>query len=380
MKAIFKPTKALLGLALAATIFTSCSDDNSGIIDGGDGSTNYSLTVKPSSLTPTLTISSSPNKIETVKVRFEGADKGMRRLYITKNDGTGRVIYDINTNVVPPVAVNNDDKSIDLSADNKQEFTFDIPFDAPKKANDVVVYKLWATKSPFLSSKGDIENEEFRNAYDKIGVGTIVIKAGSAIANYPVKEFSVQLGTAIDLYAPDLYGKTKSFVSILTGETYLINRQGKDVTSSDGFTAEEKAKNAEYVSYWDFGYFYLNSKGASLSSANDYMNAFQNAGKPVVNITNISGLTQSSLNKFYFKKDNAIAFDGVKKSGDLDKVSVTSASPQTIQGLKQGDVLQFLSGNGVKGLIKIDAIKPGTGNKDYIKFSVKVQNVDYIKL
>lgn len=380
MKNLFR-NFVLMTLTLSTVLFTSCTDDNTGIADGGDDSTNYKLTVKPTDLSPTLNIVSTPNKTETVKVRFEGADKDMRRLYITKNDGTGRVIYDVNASVAPPVEVNNDDKSIDLSNKFKKEFTFDIPFKTPTTNNGAVVYKLWATKSPFLNSKGDIDNIEFRNAYKDVGVGTIVIKAGSAIASSPVKEFSVKLGTAIDLFAPDKFGKTKSFVSVLTGKTYLINRQGKDVTTKDGFTAEEKAKNAEYVSYWDFGYFYLNSKGASLSSANDYMSAFkQTNGDPVVNITNISGLAGSSLNKFYFKKDSSISFDTAKTSGDLNKVSVTSASPQRIQGLKKGDVVQFLSESGVKGLIRVDEIKPGTGNKDFIKFSVKVQNVDYIKL
>lgn len=94
----------------------------------------------------------------------------------------------------------------------------------------------------------------------------------------------------------------------------------------------------------------------------------------------MSGLSKESLNKFYFKKDSTVSFDSVNTSGDLDAISTTTASPQTINNLAKGDIIQFLSGNGVKGLIRIDEVNPGFEKAKYIKFSVKVQNVDYIRL
>lgn len=379
MKKMFKSLLFIPLAIVGGTLLTGCAADNSGI-EGNSGSTSYNLKVTSNDLTPKLNINSEANKTETVKVHFEGAEKSMRRLYITKNDGSGRVIYDINKNVAPPVSTNNDDSSINLKNEYKSTFTFDIPFEAPKNKGEVIVYKLWTTYSPFLNSKGDINNIEFRNSYKNIAVGTIVIKAGSgAVADSPVKEFSAQL--AISLFAPDKYGKTKSFVSILNGQTYKIAQQDKDVTNPNvTFTNEEKDKNAQYVSYWDFGYFYTPSKGASLSSANDYMSAFTVSGNPVVNITNMSGLAQNELNKFYFKKDNTLNFNAFKKSNELSTLSVSTSSLQTINNLAVGDIIQFLDRNGVKGLIKINNIQEGTGNNDYIKFSVKVQNLDYVKL
>lgn len=386
MKNLFKSLFLTLAVA-GGIIFTGCSADNSGIEDNGNNSGNngngsgttktYELKVTSSDLAPTLNIVSAANKIDTVKVHFEGAEKSMRRLYITKNDGKGRVIYNINNNVVPPVTLNNDDKSINLKNEYKSTFTFKIPFEAPTSNDGVVVYKLWTTYSPFLSSKGDIDNIEFRNSYKNVAVGTIIIKAGSAAsADSPVKEFSGKL-----LFAPTKDGKNKSFISILNGKiSKIVQQDSKDVTDGTIFTAEEKAVNAQYVSYWDFGYFYTPSKGASLSSTHDYMNAFTVNGKPVIDITNMSGLTQDSLNKFYFKKDNTTDFAKFKTSSELSDLSVSTSSPQTVNNLVKGDIIQFVSEAGIKGLMRIDEVNPGYKSNKYIKFSVKVQNLDYIKL
>ncbi len=370
MKRFLKPLFIAINLVLATTIFTSCADDT-GLIDGGEDSTNYQLNVTATDLTPTIEINSQAGKQELVKIHFEGAEKKMRRLYVTQNiEGQEPKLYDLTQLNV--VQVNNDDNSVNLGDDHKREFTFDVNFEAPKQNGKTYVYKLWVTHGGFanLNSKGDIENPYFKNSYENGAIGTIIINAGNGNFNASVKEFSVELNNAVQLYAPDRNGKTKTFVSVLNGKTYKITQQNKNATDKNvTFTEEEKATNAQYVSYWDFGYYYTDK--ACFASAYEYTQAF-----PYIDIQKISGLTQNDLNKFYFKKSNK-DFNSVKTNADLSNISATS---QKVENLKEGDIIEFVDGkSGVKGLIRVDHIKKGYGNKDYIKFSVKVQKVNFIK-
>ncbi len=372
MKKILKPLFIAVNLVLGTTFFTSCTDDT-GLIDGGEDSTNYQLNVTANDLTPTLEINSQAGKKELVKIHFEGAEKKMRRLYVTQNiEGQEPKLYDLTQLNV--VQVNIDDNSVNLGDDHKREFTFDVNFDAPKENGKTYVYKLWVTHGGFanLNSKGDIENPYFKNSYDKGAIGTIIISAGSGNTNVSVKEFSVELNNSVELFAPDREGKTKTFVSVLNGKTYKITQQQKNSTDPNvTFTDAEKAENAQYASYWDFGYYYTNTSKASFASAYEYTTAF-----PYINIKKISGLTQNNLNKFYFKRSNR-DFNSIATNSDLSNVSATS---QKIENLVKGDVIEFVDGkSGLKGIIRIDEIKGTYNNNDYIKFSVKVQKVNFIK-
>ncbi len=369
MKNFFKP----LSIAILAmgTLLTSCGDET-GLVDGGKDSTNHQLNVTANDLTPTIEINSQAGSEELVKIHFEGADKKMRRLYVTQNiEGQEPKLYDLTQLNV--VQVNKDDNSVNLGDEHKREFSFDVNFEAPKEDGKTYVYKLWVTHGGFanLNSKGDIENPYFKNSYNNGAIGTIIINSGNGNPNASVKEFSVELNNAVKLFAPDSNGKTKTFVSILNGKTYKITQQDKNATDKNViFTEAEKEENAQYVSYWDFGYYYVKGK-ANFASAYEYTQAF-----PYIDIEKISGLTQNNLNKFYFKKSNK-DFNSVATNSDLSDVSATS---QKVEDLKEGNLIEFVDGkSGVKGLIRIDEIKGTDGNKDYIKFSVKVQRVNLIK-
>ncbi|MCG8232955.1 hypothetical protein [Tenacibaculum finnmarkense] len=372
MKNLLKPLLIACSAFLIGTTFTSCQDDT-GLVDGGETSTEYKLDVTATKLDPVLKINSTANSSETVKVHFEGAENKMRRLYITQSlDGSVAKLYDVSASNIT-VELNKDDNSLNLGDEAKQGFTYDIVFDTPAGNNQTYVYQLWATHGGFanLNSKGDISNPYHKNSYDEGAVGTIIINTGNGIGDVAVTEFTTELSNSVQLYAPDATGRLKSFVSILDGKTYKITQQTKDITQPGvTFTEQEKNINADYVAYWDFGYYYVD--GANFASTNVYSDKFK-----FIDINKFSGLTKEQLNKFYFKK-SSLDFDAVTKNSDLE--SITKGA-QYIENLKTGDIIEFVDGRtGAKGLIKIDTLKKGYTNNDYIKFSVKVQNANFLKL
>ncbi|WP_233900018.1 hypothetical protein [Tenacibaculum piscium] len=372
MKNLLKPLFIACSAFLIGTTFTSCEDDT-GLIDGGETSTEYKIDVTATKLDPVLKIKSTANSFETVKVHFEGAENKMRRLYITQSlDGADAKLYDVSASNIT-VTLNNDDSSLNLGDDAKEEFTYDIVFDAPTGNNQTYVYQLWTTHGGFanLNSKGDIANPYHKNSYYEGAIGTIVINTGNGIGDVAVTEFTTELSNSVQLYAPDATGRLKSFVSILDGKTYKITQQTKDITKAGvAFTEQEKNINADYVAYWDFGYYYTTKAG--FASTNVYSDKFK-----YIDINKFSGLTKEQLNKFYFKK-SSLDFDAISKNNDLE--SITKGA-QYIEDLKTGDIIEFVDGRtGAKGLIKVDALKKGYNNDDYIKFSVKVQNANFIKL
>ncbi|MCG8805738.1 hypothetical protein G1K75_08715 [Tenacibaculum finnmarkense] len=370
MKNLLKPLFIACSAFLIGTTFTSCGDDT-GLVEGGETSTEYKLDVTATKLDPVLKINSTANSFETVKVHFEGAENKMRRLYITQSlDGATTELYDVATSNIT-VELNKDDNSLNLGDEAKDGFTYDIVFKAPTGNNQTYVYQLWTTHGGFanLNSKGDISNPYHKNSYDEGAVGTIIINTGNGIGDVAVTEFTTELSNSIQLNAPDSNGKTQSFVSILNGKTYKITQQNVN-SATHTFTDAEKEKNAENVAYWDFGYYYVG--GANFASTNVYSDKFE-----FIDINKISGLNQEQLNKFYFKKSD-LDFDAITKNSDLE--SVTKGS-QDIKNVKVNDVIEFVDGkSGAKGVIKINAINGTHGNKDNIKFSVKVQNANFLKL
>ena len=57
----------------------------------------------------------------------------------------------------------------------------------------------------------------------------------------------------------------------------------------------------------------------------------------------------------------------------LDAIDATAITSERIQGLKVGDVVEFVDQYGNKGLIKVSNISPGFGSDGSITFDVKVQ-------
>jgi len=284
------------------------------------------------------------------RVIFTTSETTQRRMYITQNIlGSGDMPFNqFNLESSDLEKVLKADGSIDLDAASKKEvdFTFELP--VPDIETGSITYSFWTTKG-----KGDFRNPMKRIA---LGVGTITIKVGAGINPFAtLRKFE-----DVKLFAPDQFGKTESFFSLLNETVYKINQ------------------GPEFRAFWDFGYYY----GASGTSAND------DASFASTNIYDASfgfdveglkptdaeeDMTEETLNEMFFAMSgmNAEAFDGIALAGDLD--SIVKSEVQKITNLEVGDVIEFVDNYGKKGIIKITAIQAGFGNADFIKFSVKIQ-------
>jgi len=322
---------------LFAAIFfaVSCSDNDEIAVDpnatydadlevneGGPASPNKDVTV-------------DANTASTIKARvaFTTTTKDMKRLYITQNiSGQGETVFK------PTESVDlKGDGAIDLTGKNSKDFEFQFNLPVPSGVGTgTVVYKFWTTTG----------NGDFRDASQRlaIGPGTITLKYGSGTnPAADVKEF-----LNVKLSAPLANGTSSTFLSLLDGKVYTI-KQGE-----------------EYVTFWDFGYYYLTSGNqASLGSTDAYPDA-------VVNIPTIAN-TSEDLNKAYFKLSTKTVTDfaNVKISSDLG--FVTKSDSQTITNLKANDVVEFVDQYGKKGLIKVLEVSGTDGSSGFIRIDVKAQ-------
>lgn len=328
--------------------FTSCNDENNDILRDPDPTTDpvaetYNLIVNPTNANQVkernLIITADANAQVPVKVNFKGSES-MYRLYITKNvigSTEGPVPFEYSG------AVLKSDGSINLDAEDKAEFTYNLSFDAPAEVGQTVQYVLWAT-----TGRGDFRDVTKRNAITGNAFGVITIKAGSAPTTGTV-DAALKSFSAVILAAPLSDGSSETFISLFNNQKYAINQ------------------GVEYAALWDFGYFYGATKNASFASAYDYPS-------DVVDVVSISGVSsKDELNHFYVTKSTKTAtdFDNISTGSDLD--AITKPTTERVTGLSTGNVIEFVDAYGNKGLIKVTEIKGTYNSGDYIKFDVKVQ-------
>lgn len=284
------------------------------------------------------------------RVVFRSTKTTQRRLYITQNVlGKGIMPYN-HLNLYPSNKKKdfNADGSIDLDGHSKKEVDLTFELLVPDVESGSVVYSFWTTKG-----KGDFRNPLKRIA---LGVGTITIKVGKGTNPFAkVREFE-----RVKLYAPDQFGNSKSFFSLLNETVYKINQ------------------GPEFRAFWDFGYYYGTSgkssgDRASFASADAYDASFGYTVKGLKPVPNEANQDGETLNEMWFAMSGMTSanFDQLELAGNLEYI--TPSNYQKITNLAVGDVIEFVDNYGKKGLIKITAIRAGFGNDDFIQFSVKIQ-------
>lgn len=296
----------------------------------------------------------------TVKGRvIFNSERLMKRLYITETMPGGSP----QPFVIPGLdkKATKGDGSIDLDkdraddTDNRKSFDFSFDLQVPENMNGEIVYNFWTTTG-LINAKGDFRDPQKRQL---VGVGAIVVKVGNGV-NPSSKLLSY---SGVKLFAPDSEGKTKAFFSLLDGEAYA------PVIIADGQTT---VQGPELRNLWDFGYYYTNN--AAFSSTSEYTNNFT---------FNVEGFTPTAeenedgeevLYDAFFSLStnfNSTDFDNVSVSGDLN--SIVKSSESNITNLQIGDVIEFVDNYDNKGLIRVNNIKPGFNNNDFIEIDVKVQ-------
>ena len=294
------------------------------VSEGGEGDT----------LSTTVYVSDLEEGAEEVDVtvKFSSDEGKMRRLYMTENiAGAGAEKYELDIEQLDKKG----DGSVDLSGDaEKYGFTFSIPFPVlPNMSDGTVTYQVWAT-----SGRGDYRDQSKRLV---VGPGEITINyGGDNPDNVEINEYEATL-----LAAPLADGSSKSFISLVDGKTYRID-QGE-----------------EFAAYWDFGYYYTGTDGASLASTSNYEEVF-----PYVDVDQIAGTTE--LNNCYFAESEK-DFGAIESGSDLDDIVTPTA--QSINNLSVDDVIEFEDNYGNKGVIKVVEIEEGDGSNAYIKIEIKVQ-------
>jgi len=273
------------------------------------------------------------------------SDKLMRRLYVTETmpGGTPEIF------VIPGLDKKGTkgDGSIDLDkdraddTDNRKSFDFSFDLAVPDNMDGEIQYSFWAT-----TGKGDYRNPTKRQL---VGVGTIIVKVGNGDVTDKVLSFD-----DVKLFAPDSEGKTETFFSIFNGQANRID------------------KGPEYRAFWDFGYYYTNSEGASLVSANQYEVAFPFPVKGLKPEITEEDAANETLNNAFFRKSTLTSaqFDAVTIS---DLAAINPPTIAKVNGLTATDIVEFIDNYGNKGLIRIDQVEGTTGNLDFMQIDVKIQ-------
>lgn len=354
MKNLFKSLFLTLAVA-GGTLLTSCSsENNSGLKEPSTEPSvkTYKLLVNPtneSKITErNLIITAEPNSQVPVAVTFTGSEN-MYRLYMTQNfinGSEGAVPFKYNYDVAKLKA----DGSINLDASDKKKFTYNLKFPTPAAKDQTVQYVLWAT-----TGRGDFRNFEKRNAVDSNNdgkgdaIGVITIKAGTvAPTTGTIGSINMKYFSAVLLAAPLKDGSSKSFISLFNNKVYSID-QGE-----------------EFAALWDLGYYYGNTKKASLAST-------KNFPTDIINVPAISKVATTELNEFFIGKSTKTVeeFDKIKNGTELN--NIVKPVTQRVNGLVKGDILEFVDAYGNIGLIKITEVVEGFGREGKIVFDVKVQ-------
>lgn len=321
-----------LMLALVGFTFTSC-DNNEEIIPNdpdGEYDVELELTEGEGDEQATVNVDANTQSSITALVQFNSTDASMKRLYITQNiGGQGEEPFELSANIDKK-----GDGSIDIETANGNSFEYELTLPVPSGVDGNVVYTLWTT-----SGRGDYRDKTQRLA---VGTGTITLQYGGTNPEAEVKAYTAKL-----LAAPLADGSSETFISLLDGEVYKIN-QGE-----------------EYVDLWDFGYYYGATNNASLSSTADYPSS-------IINIPEVANTTDE-LNNTYFaiSTKTSADFDNINVAGDLNFISQPAS--ETITGLSQGDIIEFVDDYGKKGMIRVVEVKGTDGSSDYIEIDIKVQ-------
>jgi hypothetical protein len=334
----------LIAALVMGLSFTSCEEDASLLAIDDEEETGESMpkivineagdTDSTSTTVYVSELEEGATEVDVI-VKFSSEEGKMRRLYMTENiGGAGAEKYELDIEGLDTKG----DGSVDLSGDSeKYGFTFSIPFPVLSDMSEgTVEYKVWAT-----SGRGDYRDQEKRLV---AGPGTITINyGGDNPETTAVEEYTQKI-----LAAPLSDGSSETFISLVDGELYRID-QGE-----------------EFAAYWDFGYYYGGTHNASLASSYDYPSS-------IIDVPEVANTTQDELNHTYFSSSDLTVedFDAVQYASDLDNIS--QASEETITGLSESDIIEFVDNYGNKGLIKVTEIQ-GTWNAgDYIELSIKVQ-------
>ena len=344
----FKNPLTILFFAAVSLFAISC-DNNDEIMVDPNADFDAILNVKeagPANPNDDVIVDANSTSTIKAKVSFTSTTKTMSRLYITQNiKGAGETIYK------PTESIDlKGDGAVDIEAAKKNafEYAFTLPV-PPGIGTGTVVYKFWTTDG----------NGDFRDATKRIAVGpgTITLKYGTA-ANPDAGTALLKSFSAKILAAPLADGTSLTFISLIDGKIYKIK---------DG---------AEFAKLWDFGYWFRDPAGASLSSTANYEASFgknANTGIPFVDVDGIAKTTD--LNNAYFKLSDKTSaqFDAAKLSSDLATVTASASSPQNISNLVAGNIVEFVDNYGKKGLIRVVEVKGTFTEGDFIKIDIKVQ-------
>ncbi|WP_346881695.1 hypothetical protein [uncultured Algibacter sp.] len=349
--------KSIALFLLTAVFITSCSDDNSDINPGEGGESSMfdgELSVFETG-TDNRTVNINGANVTgadaLVKVSFQSSNS-MRRLYVTQDvSDFGAEPFEF---AVTGITVDDKkDGSLDLSSASRNAFDFEIPFPIPTSADSKIVYTLWAT-----TGRGDFRDISKRNAISDTALGTITITGSGNTVGNGVKSFS-----NIKLEAPAADGTSMTFFSFYTGEVYKIN------------PFNDAAQNAELVEIWDLGYYYtpVGNELATLASVQEY-------NLPGVDISAISGIDRADFNQTFFKTSSLTEADfNSITSAQLNALTVSTSDSEKLNGLAEGNIIEFQDKYGNKGLIKITTIDLGArGNgfdaDAFIELDAKVLN------
>lgn len=162
--------------------------------------------------------------------------------------------------------------------------------------------------------------------------------------------------SAVLLYAPTGDSTSQTFFSTSTGETYSY----ADVVGTTDTVSQ----------YIDFGYFYGQTVGASLQSADDYTPS------------STYDLTQWTIrNATEFRTTNLTSddFDAITESqgNDIEAFYETGTAldnPKRVEQLAAGDVVAFTTSDSRFGLIKVVEVTGTFNQGDNIEIEVKVTN------
>ncbi len=338
---------------LTVGFFSSCtSDDNEPITvipdDPFDARLNNNAT---DSLTAEVFLSDVDDSVIDVLLSFTSTDDDMKRVYVTRNiQGQG----DEKLDASDAFGVNDKgDGSIDLSSDLANGFQFSLDFGTTGLPDEgTVVYKFWAT-----SGKGDFRDETKRNL---VGPATLTINLTGTNPAAVLKEYT----SMIRLEAPTADGASETFISTLDGEVYTIN------------------EGEEFASFWDFGFYYLNSTGVSLASTAVYPNLFKDPNDtapegqttlPLVNVNTFLGIEATEINNAYFVLAPAETdFDAFTVVNDLD-FTITTSDEEDINDLEVGSVVYILDQYGKKGVLKVTDLVASFGSDGFVEFDLKMQ-------
>jgi hypothetical protein len=189
----------------------------------------------------------------------------------------------------------------------------------------------------------------------KTGVGAIIVTAPSTTTKYAV-------------IVTDKGG--------LTAQTNFVLKVVAAATPNKYSNITLGAQNNSGASYFDFVTGSVIGQAAASTSGTSVSYSFAGIGTTTAVATLIApavriaqGLSKTSVGKedCYFLKNTTIAF-GTATAAQITALTVSTSSPESIT-VSQGDVVEFLTAKGTKGLIHVTSVTNGLDGS--ITFDVK---------